>query len=245
MLFSTDMVRSLDKNIKTETRRLRGLDKINESPNDWFLREADWPHISKKHKRYRTNYIFTNSGLSTEEKWVYHEVLCPYGEVGDVIWVRERFVQSIVYDEFGNIQRDELGETLKTFLYYATEGQTEIDWIDEDGNNGAPIPWKPNMHMPKAACRLFLEITSIRVERLHDISEADAMCEGVEKHHHGWKKYTPHNPSGFGVTGVCMTTAYASFETLWTSISGPESWEANPYVWVIKFKKVEKPVDFV
>ncbi len=91
--------------------------------------------------------------------------------------------------------------------------------------------WKPSIFMPRWASRITLEITNVRVERLQDTSEDDARAEGVERFASGWKNYTD-----FAV--VCQT-ARAAFRTLWESINGPGSWNANPWVWVVEFRRIE------
>ena len=103
--------------------------------------------------------------------------------------------------------------------------------------------WKPSIHMPKEACRLFLQIKDIRVERLQDISEEDAKAEGI--------KYVIDK-----LTGYCgfdyindgynlMTTPFNGFRSLWKKINGFQSWDDNPWVWVIEFEKIEKPENFI
>jgi hypothetical protein len=90
--------------------------------------------------------------------------------------------------------------------------------------------WKPSIHMPKKACRLRLEIQSIRVERLHDITEEDAIREGIHF----------DEDSGYWFAGdVAMNqTARGCFMELWVHINGVESWNINPWVWRIEFKKL-------
>lgn len=80
--------------------------------------------------------------------------------------------------------------------------------------------------MPKEAARIWLEITNVRVERLQDISENDAKSEGAFDMNSGINKITMHK---------------AGFEDLWKYINGPESWEVNPWVWVVEFKRIDKP----
>ncbi|HRO75607.1 MAG TPA: hypothetical protein PLP27_05625 [Crocinitomicaceae bacterium] len=89
--------------------------------------------------------------------------------------------------------------------------------------------WKPSIFMPKEACRLFLKVTNVRVEKLQDISEEDAKSEGA-----------------FDMNcGVNGKTLYKSgFQSLWESINGKESWKSNPYVWVYEFKLTKKPNNF-
>jgi hypothetical protein len=89
--------------------------------------------------------------------------------------------------------------------------------------------------MPRAASRLTLEITNIRIERLNHISEADAIAEGVT-----WRKCDDFNPVPIaGPYGPCSGPARAAYYALWESINGPGSWEANPWVWVVEFKRIQ------
>lgn len=99
---------------------------------------------------------------------------------------------------------------------------------DEDFVSG---PWRPSIFMPRAASRILLEIESVRVERLLGITNEDAIAEGVERWpDENWKSYGKH-------TGK-YTHPRDSFLSLWQSINGPNSWEQNPWVWVIEFKRV-------
>lgn len=137
---------------------------------------------------------------------------CRYGQPGDVLWVRETWAKN--YDG--------------TFDYKAG-----YPFTSPQGG------WKPNIHMPKAACRIFLEVKAIQVERLQDISNMNAMNEGIECLDHGvhWKNYLSDEIS-------CFLNPKHSFESLWKSINGPESWDSNPWVWVIDFKRIEKPTNW-
>lgn len=132
------------------------------------------------------------------------ELICPYGQPGDVLWVRERW--NHIVNEFG----EHIG------FYHST---------DTDLND----KWRPSIHMPKAACRLFLKVKSVRVERLHEISEEDAIAEGVET---------------LGLYPGYEISAKGKFEGLWNLINGIESWEANPWVFVIEFERINKPEKF-
>jgi len=146
---------------------------------------------------------------------------CPYGQIGDVLWVRETHQYT---DASLNFQPG--------YVYKATDP----DWETMEG-----WKWNPSIHMPKAACRLWLKVTNVRVERLQDISEEDAIAEGIER----------INPEGllafksYAVDYPATVFPYVSFQTLWHKINGRESWEANPWVWVIEFEPCEMPKNFL
>jgi hypothetical protein len=130
-----------------------------------------------------------------------HWLPCPYGQPGDRLWVRETFAEGIHQMADAN-----------HWAYAADRFGTQQRLSDR---------WKPSIHMPRSASRITLEITIVRVERLQDISEADAMAEGVNA-----GKYL----------GLERANARA-FSELWESINGPDSWAANPWVWVIEFRR--------
>ncbi|EBJ9551772.1 hypothetical protein D1W74_19910 [Salmonella enterica] len=141
----------------------------------------------------------------------------PYGKPGDSIWVRETFrVHSRATD-------------VATLVYRASvrnswTEQTHRVPIAVCDKPATPEKWTPSIHMPRWASRILLEITDVRVERLRDLSEEDAKSEGI----------TP--PAG----GVLPGWEYRiNFRDLWMDIYGTDSWEANPWVWVIEFKRVE------
>lgn len=151
-----------------------------------------------------------------------------FGKPGDRIWVRE------TWNKYGGL------------LTY----RADHDWIDDMRKETVcTAKWVPSIHMPRWASRILLEITSVRVERLNAISEEDAQREGVhteiwdqtvvarnyavrDEFFQFWSDDIPHY--------VEMNQLYrSSFRSLWESIYGEESWKANPWVWVIEFKRVE------
>lgn len=136
-----------------------------------------------------------------------------YGKPGDRLWVRETL----------NL------DALRGHFYKATGMQIGpmLDYEREPSpQNGLPCRTIPSIHMPRWASRITLEITGVRVERLQDISEADAAAEGVEPY-----MLTVH-PSREALRHV------DAFNALWESTHGPGSWGANPWVWVIEFRRV-------
>lgn len=140
---------------------------------------------------------------------------CPLGSIGERIWVRETFrVHSRATD-------------VATLVYRAS---VRNSWTEQThrvpvavcNKPATPEKWTPSIHMPRWASRLLLEITDVRVERLNNISECDAKAEG--------------GPTECTLIG---DKYFPGFRSLWKSIYGEESWAANPWVWVIEFKRVE------
>lgn len=227
ILFSTPMVQALPPaGPKTNTRRTRGLDDINQAPDEWLF-----DHFEENAKG-GLNAVFANR----ENPQYSSSIPCPYGKPGDFLWVRETWRKYCRVDDNGYTRFDE------EVIEYAADGHGFLPLVDGDGfrmydkkGNERGVPWKPSIHMPKSAARIWLEVEEIRVERLHDISEEDACDEGIESDKLGelWRDYlTPDdNPER-----CLLIEPSASFETLWVKINGVDSWKANPWVWVVKFK---------
>lgn len=156
------------------------------------------------------------------------ELVLPY-EPGDQLWVRETFQD--LYAE-GHEYRSADWETGKGYAisYPATDGIKEF--IDPD--DCITSRCRPSIHMPRWASRITLGVISMRVERLQEISEPDARTEGVILHEgRGWFDKDPADGGRWHVS------ARAAFQTLWVNINGQSSWNANPWVWVIDFRRVE------
>ena len=137
--------------------------------------------------------------------------LCPYGKVGDFLWVRETWALASRATDLAKVY----------YKAHENASHTEFHEFVDDAKVGKYQPtwprFKPSIHMPRWASRITLEITGVRVERLQDCSEADALAEGAK----------PDMPYG----------------TIWKAINGQESWDANPWVWVIEFKVHRQNVD--
>lgn len=144
----------------------------------------------------------------------WHRVRCPYGVPGDTLWVRETWAVSHAVD---HLKPGELPHGAGMVYYAATE------------NIGGLLK-RPSIFMPRWASRITLEIAGVRVERLQDISEADAVEEGVDPLDF---EPPPEENAGYDFSHR------AAYARLWEQINGAGSWEANPYVWVIEFKRVQ------
>jgi hypothetical protein len=141
---------------------------------------------------------------------------CPYGQPGDRLWVRETFGDCTP-------GADALVGTRWDKPWYRAEAD-EYGLLGHDGEGPVyvdDVKWRPSIHMPRRASRITLEITAVCVERLQEISEADVQAEGCTG--------SPLGPAADRLL----------FPTLWESINGPGSWDANPWVWVVGFRKVK------
>lgn len=148
---------------------------------------------------------------------------CPYGIPGDRLWVRETW---------GDCSP---GADAVSGTHYAKPlFRADADAYGLLGHDGEgpiyveDVRWRPSIHMPRAHSRITLELTDVRVERLHDISEADARAEGVSNF------CNVTDP----LTGEIDREAVDAFEALWKLINGSDSWNANPWVWVLTFRRL-------
>jgi hypothetical protein len=144
-------------------------------------------------------------------------VLCPYGQPGDRLWVREAFIHE---------PADYVWEASVSIPCRPATTVYRADAGDPRGGR-----WTPSIHMPRSLSRITLEVTAVRVERLQDISEADAIAEGIERRGPGWAWYS--DPKAYTMQPI------VSYCDLWEQINGPGSWDANPWVWVVEFNRVE------
>lgn len=184
MIFSAPMVRALLAGQKTQTRRVvKGLTPDHQYNgflhilNDKKMSGEAWFSL-RPHKALNTSNLY---------------VKCPYGMVGDRLWVRETYAH-LITDQC-------------PWRYKATDDTTVYDW-------------KSSMFMPRAASRIELEITGIRVEQVQDITDADALAEGINY-------------------GAALNHI-AYYADLWDVINGKKHpWSDNPWVWVVEFKVVK------
>lgn len=226
MIFNGEMVRAILDGRKTQTRRV-----IASVGHDNCL------PLQKRTK--------TKDGIYTHVMDAPIYGLCPFGKIGDRIWVRETWsdvnldgAPAVAYradDEVYDLMEDEsLLDEDGAFNYQDPRVcKCQFAAWHSDLISGIEGNWRPSIHMPRWASRLTLEITGVRVERLNSISQEDAQAEGMELT--GWRP-TYSDPDSGGE----VWTPYDNFAQLWESIYGEESWKANPWVWVIEFKRVEE-----
>ena len=157
--------------------------------------------------------------LAREQQHVIDRI-CPYGRPGDRLWVREAWAQPTTLDP---------GPTL-----YRADYPACVPPHFENVPPADQVKWKPSIHMRRADSRILLEITAVRVERLNEISEADALAEGVIE---GTGDFAGcfSVPSTQAMSG---TTAKECYARLWDDINGAGSWAANPWVWCVSFRRI-------
>jgi hypothetical protein len=202
ILFSASMVRAILDGTKTQTRRVvkpsRG--RPIEFLGGGGLDGPDWNNPECWGYEWQDSASFVTLKADPMEMHQY-TYPCPYGQPGDRLWVREAFC-----DDW----KEERG-----FVYRA-DGGFDGEMTD------AGCKWRPSIHMPRAASRITLEVTGVRVERLQDISEADAQAEGCAD-----------------VDYSAGRTYRHAYRDLWESINGEGAWSLNPWVWVVSFHRME------
>ncbi len=152
---------------------------------------------------------------------------CPYGMPGDRLWVRETWARD---GEDGTLMfRADLGF-----------GGDADDW--ERGRfEGVPrCRWRPSIHMPRWASRILLEVTGVRVERLWEISPPDAEAEGIVYEIRAPGMGRGGRPGWGWAENEYAGSAVHGYELLWNQIHGPGSWDANPWVWCVEFRRIEQ-----
>jgi len=217
ILFSSEMVNAILEDRKTQTRRV-----IKSRHESGLFQVAKNPE----------GKVTSIDSLDWDESVLDQaNDIQPKFYKGDVMWVRETFRKAHHY-----------GFDYEFFQYKDGSTNTHCEIIDKD-QILHDDKWKPSIFMPKEACRIFLEVTNVRVERLQDLSEEDAIAEGVKKHSDygstGYKLYTDPEAAYTDIDAIW------SFESLWESINGKDSWNQNPWVWVYDFKRIAKPESFL
>lgn len=208
ILFSGPMINAILEGRKTQTRRVvKSTLIINQAEFECGNR----PHVTHSEPNLQ-HYVDTD---------------CPFGQIGDRLWVRETFCMGV-------IEEHDASEPGDRYLYvddsdYGDGKQYPIykQWVLGEGIDFDEVKWKPSIHMPRSASRILLEITKIRVERLADLSTEDAKAEGFD--------YSTH-PSAIEM-GYAIG-AKTNFRHAWQEIYGATSWDKNPWVWVVEFKIV-------
>jgi len=217
ILLNGDMVRAVLNGSKTQTRRIMKVQPSADfSPMNMEL-ETDFT------ARWYTPGVVDKDGyLQPAKKQVFgvagedEGYTCPFGAVGDRLWVRESFYEHGHWQGGGYDPEDSYFVNDKQVLYPADGIQRPAERKREDF-------WRsrPSIHMPRWASRITLEIIGVRVERLNSMTEQDAIAEGCSGGHGSIPGY------------MYSARPHEHFHHIWESIYGADSWQANPWVWVI------------
>lgn len=232
VIFSPPMAIAAVELRKTITRRLRGLEAINEFPENW---QFEWAE-PRKNKWCFTNKTTVNETTLKEGTFEQVVLKCPFGVPGDLIWMRETYsptaspVHGPVYRADFEKKRSPSG--IKKWGWEAFRG----DW-----SGWFYGKWTPAIHMQRKHCRFVAELVEVRIERLHEITEEEAKAEGVGR---AWTDgvsfWQPENQTERQVGDYA--TFKIGFQCIWVHLHGQESYRRNPWVWVLKFKKVKEYV---
>ena len=217
ILFSAPMVRALLAGTKTQTRRVVKMKS----------------HQQIEQRDDGTNWPWMYDGERDCDSWM----ACHYGQPGDRLWVKETWRTA---DTLDALSPSAIAEKCMDAGYskpwaplqWEADGQRNREWSGFGPGNGVvvgPGKTRVSIHMPRWASRITLEVTGVRVERLQEIDIADAQAEGVS------------DTGAFILDGEGNEQGgpIAEYAVLWDQINGDGSWESNPWVWVIEFKRVE------
>ncbi|HHQ4661793.1 TPA: hypothetical protein ACSPZY_002222 [Aeromonas veronii] len=199
VIFNGEMVRAILAGRKTQTRRI-----MKPQPEAMPDKPGEywWPA-----KRFESmlQLSYFNDPVTKELA----ADACPFGGIGDRLWVKETFAPGLC--------------TKSAIAYRATHKPSDLDegWDEQ-------IKWTPSIYMSRSFSRIKLEITDVRVERLNDINEQDALAEGMDD-----------GTSPAAIAAGWFEKPRRAFRRLWERIYGQESWDSNPWVWVAEFKQVQ------
>lgn len=213
ILFSGPMVRAILEGRKTQTRR--AVKKPGCQCGTWIPEEMGATTEEGFQTVGHSGRWWCECCTSDQDA-----ITCPYGTPGDRLWVRESW-------NYGFVDSD--GEAWPSGIWRPIPKEKLPGFYASYAADGEDGPWRPSIHMPRWMSRITLKITNVRVERLQDISESDAMAEGVDVSEYIECINPPYMEP--------CSSAKRAYSSLWESINGPGSWAQNPWVWCISFRR--------
>lgn len=222
ILFSGPMVRAILSGQKTQTRRV-----VKPQPTrlEWFEHQKGW---------------LGSFGADAGSRANPHRIVpCPYGELGDRLWVRETFSEDALTMYPCPQAWYRADDPIDLSDVHSCPKESRGRWADclacWEEREGRKFKWRPSIFMPRRLSRITLEIVSVRVERLQDISEGDAVAEGIKP---------VQMPTGevmyedYLEGGAFVARPVSSYATMWEKINGAGAFSTNPWVWVVEFKRI-------
>lgn len=216
IIFFAPMVRALLDGRKTMTRRIIKADK-RFTPSGSYAGDRWWmrPHSGG-------GWIATNGGPDAFMETQSTGFKCPYGQPGDTLWVLECWRPWS--DDYPSVEYK--ADAHRTTVHCPTAWSL---YLERSLKHHAPSEWRPSIHMPRWASRITLQVESVRVERVQEITESDAKAEGVPP--------CEFIPDGLSEAGTPLGYV-TEFACLWDDIHGPGAWDRNEWVWCISFKRI-------
>ena len=182
-----------------------------------------------ENRKTQTRRVVKNAHIITcDDRTGATDTKCPYGVPGDRLWVKESHQHST--DARGNSVIVYAADDAAFFLLAEDNGEGDLCGVGGKADRSRCYPidrWRPSIHMHRWASRITLEVVSIRVERVQEISVSDALAEGMIP---TW--------NGESSPGVPCPNELQQFRDLWIKINGPASWESNIWAWVVEFKRI-------
>lgn len=215
ILFSDQRVRALLIGQQTQTRRIMKSQAF--APGQDNHEGCYGFDVISNH--LRGHHVMEMSDLSYQ---------CPFGQPGDKLWVRETWRGPEVPEEqLAEYAKSPLEFRNAHYCHYRADSSAMVNAQDENANHAG---WQTGIHMPRWASRIDLLITSVRVEKIQDISDDDVMAEGVQTDSHFLNNFFTMNSESIAPK--------AAYKKAWEKQYGSTSWEVNPWVWVIGFERV-------
>ncbi len=253
ILFKGAMVQAILDGRKTQTRR-------PVTPQPPAAAVKPWCIVRSSDSSWTGTWGWTDSVGAEPPRYVVDGVRCPLGVAGEQLWVREAFQ---VFERTSLEQGEEWSQVTKRLRTDIDEPPSARWWRLAYRADGEleDVTWRPSIHMPRWASRIQLEMEWIRAQRLHDITDEEAIAEGIaplftdeemkarpelESCRGMWRNYLWHGCARgkvmdqWAYQSSGYLSARDSFSSLWESVYGAGSWVQNPWVWVVNFKRVEK-----
>jgi hypothetical protein len=230
IIFNTATVKAIIEGRKTQTRRL-----VKPQPKAFDgSGGGHWWRCTYVQSMVRVEEELQNPTSEYYEGFI--DEVNPFGKKGDRLWVRETFCYGRIDEWDAEHPEDRRLYVDQDNAFIKNQQSIPKQWCEENNVDVEGVVWKPSIHMPRSAARILLEITKIRIERLNQISTQDAVQEGLLKLPASGRYVVNQGDQYFG---AASSNPCEVFKWLWESIYGSNSWDFNPWVWVVEFNVIQ------